>query len=208
MLIKKGAEAYLYKETWYGKQIIRKFRRPKNYRIEALDQQIRTYRTIHEAKLLAEARRIGVSTPIIYQVDIPNTTIIMEYIEGERIKELFLNSNNSMEICKKIGYLVGRLHNNGIIHGDLTTSNMILSRGKIILIDFGLGDFSNSIEDFGIDLHLLRRALQSTHFKNAKSYFQQIKNQYLIEMETKGSEVIDRLDEILNRGRYVIRQKE
>ncbi|MFX0135685.1 MAG: KEOPS complex kinase/ATPase Bud32 [Candidatus Hodarchaeota archaeon] len=205
MLIKKGAEAYLYKENWYEKQIIRKFRRPKNYRIPELDQQIRTYRTIHEAKLLAEARKVGVPTPIIYQVDIPNTTIIMEFIEGTRIKELFFSSNNSLEACKNIGRLIGRLHNNGIVHGDLTTSNMILSKNKIFLIDFGLGDFSNSIEAFGVDLHLLRRALESTHFKNAKNYFHQIKDEYLKEMNTKGHEVINRLDEILTRGRYFIR---
>ncbi|NVM01877.1 MAG: Kae1-associated serine/threonine protein kinase [Candidatus Helarchaeota archaeon] len=208
MLIKKGAEAYLYKENWYEKQIIRKFRRPKSYRILELDQQIRTYRTIHEAKLLAEARKVGVPTPIVYQVDIPNTTIIMEFIEGERIKELFLSSNDSMEICMTIGNLVGRLHNNGIVHGDLTTSNMILSRNKLFLIDFGLGDFSNSIEAFGVDLHLLRRALESTHFKNAKKFFQEIQDEYIREMDSKGYEVINRLEEILTRGRYVIRQKE
>ncbi|MFX1449956.1 MAG: KEOPS complex kinase/ATPase Bud32 [Promethearchaeota archaeon] len=208
MLIKKGAEAYLYKEKWYEKVVIRKYRRPKNYRIKELDQEIRTYRTIHEAKLLTEARKVGISTPIVYEVDISNTTIIMEFIEGTRLKELFFGSNNSLELCRKLGRIVGLLHKNGIIHGDLTTSNMILSKEKIFLIDFGLGDFSNSIEAFGVDLHLLRRALESTHYKYANDFFQQIKDEYLKEMDTKGHEVINRLDDILTRGRYVIRQKE
>lgn len=208
MLIKKGAEAYLYKEKWYEKDVIRKYRRPKNYRIKELDQEIRTYRTIHEAKLLTEARKVGISTPIVYEVDISNTTIIMEFIEGTRLKELFFGSNNSLELCRKLGRIVGLLHKNGIIHGDLTTSNMILSKEKIFLIDFGLGDFSNSIEAFGVDLHLLRRALESTHYKYANDFFQQIKDEYLKEMDTKGHEVINRLDDILTRGRYVIRQKE
>lgn len=208
MLIKMGAEAYLYKEIWYEKQIIRKYRRPKNYRIPELDQQIRAFRTIHEAKLLTEARRVGVSTPIIFQVDIPNATIIMEFIEGVRIKELFLNSINCDKICKKIGYLIGRLHKNKIVHGDLTTSNMILSENeKLFLIDFGLGDFSNSIEAFGVDLHLLKRALESTHYRNANNYFQIIKDEYLREMNKKGIEVLNRLEEIRTRGRYVLRQK-
>ncbi|MHA1377899.1 MAG: KEOPS complex kinase/ATPase Bud32 [Candidatus Helarchaeota archaeon] len=208
MLMKKGAEAYLYKEVWHGRQVIRKFRRPKKYRIPALDLQIRQYRTVHEAKLLNEARKAGVSTPIIYQVDIPNTTIIMDFIDGVRIKELFSISNNSEEICKKIGDTISKLHRNTIVHGDLTTSNMIFSKnGKLFLIDFGLGDFSNSIEAFGVDLHLLNRALESTHYKNAKKFFQIVKEEYLKGMNNIGLEVIDRLEEIRSRGRYVIRKK-
>ena len=147
-----GAEAYLYKELWHGKQIIRKFRKPKNYRIQALDQQIRQFRTIHEAKLLNEARKSGIPTPIIYEVDIPNTTIIMEFIEGKRIKDLFIESDNSEKVCMTIGKWIGLLHKNGIVHGDLTTSNMIISNeGKLYFIDFGLGDFTRSIEAFGVD---------------------------------------------------------
>ncbi|MHA1383446.1 MAG: KEOPS complex kinase/ATPase Bud32 [Candidatus Helarchaeota archaeon] len=209
MLIKMGAEAYLYKELWHGKQIIRKYRKPKKYRITDLDFQIRKYRTVHEAKLLTEARKAGVSTPIIYEVDLPNTTIIMDFIEGIRIKELFQDSEDSEDICKKIGDMVGKLHKCKIVHGDLTTSNMILSNnGKLFLIDFGLGDFTNSIEAFGVDLHLLRRALESTHYRHAKKYFEIIKKEYLNVMNKKGLEVVDRLDEILTRGRYVSRKKE
>ena len=202
-----GAEAYLYKELWHGKEVVKKFRRPKSYRIQAIDQQIRQYRTIHEAKLITEARKSGVPTPIIYQVDIPNTTIIMEFLEGQRIKEFFQESEDSENICKIIGKLVGLLHKSGIVHGDLTTSNMILSNNKVYFIDFGLGDFTRSVEAFGVDLHLLKRALESTHYKKVKEYFQIIESEYVKQMDEKGLEVKERLREIRSRGRYVIRKK-
>ncbi len=56
------------------------------------------------------------------------------------------------------------LHNDGIIHGDLTTSNIMITDQKIVyIIDFGLSYVRNNIEDFSVDLYVLEKAFLSTH---------------------------------------------
>ncbi|HUX98567.1 MAG TPA: KEOPS complex kinase/ATPase Bud32 [Candidatus Deferrimicrobium sp.] len=206
MLYKTGAEAKLYKETWYGRLILKKIRVAKTYRHPVLDQQLRVARTIHEAKILTETRKLGISTPIIYLIDLQNMTIFMEFIEGTRLKE-FLNipHTNPEEICTKIGIIIGTLHQNNIIHGDLTTSNIIIqaNTGKIYLIDFGLAEYSTTLESRGVDLHLIHRALQSTHFTILDQCFSAILEGYssVVGIE-KTNEVIQRLDAIEKRGRY------
>jgi TP53 regulating kinase-like protein len=201
-----GAEAYLYKETWYGRSILKKVRVSKAYRHPLLDQQLRIARTIHEAKIITETRKLGISTPIIYYVDVPNATIFMEFIDGIRVKETLMeNPANHEELFKKIGRIIGTLHKNTIIHGDLTTSNMIVqaTTGKIYLIDFGLAEYSTALESRGVDLHLIRRALQSTHFKILESCFAAIMVGYTeILGEASTKEILQRLEDIDQRGRY------
>jgi TP53 regulating kinase-like protein len=206
LLYKKGAEAHLFKEDWYGRVTLKKIRIPKSYRHPVLDQRLRIARTIHEAKILSETRKLGISTPIVYYVDIKNAAIFMEFIEGIRVKELLnKSSEGNIEICKNIGKIIGTLHKNNIIHGDLTTSNMIVETEskKIYIIDFGLAEYSTTIESRGVDLHLIHRAFQSTHFKILKECFTAIKQGYqeiLGDIEVK--KIFQRLDEIENRGRY------
>jgi TP53 regulating kinase-like protein len=206
MLYKMGAEAYLYKEIWYGRSILKKVRVSKAYRHQILDQQIRIARTIHEAKIITDTRKLGISTPIIYYVDVPNTTIFMEFIEGIRVKEALMeNQMKHVDLFKKIGRIIGTLHQYNIIHGDLTTSNMIIqaTTGKIYLIDFGLAEYSTTLESRGVDLHLIRRALQSTHFKILESCFAAIIAGYTeILSEACIKEILQRLDDIDERGRY------
>lgn len=205
MLYKKGAEAYLFKEEWYGRTILKKVRIQKAYRHPVLDQQLRMARTIHEAKLLTEIRKLGVSTPVVFYIDLLNTTIFMEFIEGIRIKELLNdNSTDPIKICRVIGRIAGILHQNNIIHGDLTTSNMILqtSSQRLYLIDFGLAEYSTNVENRGVDLHLLHRALQSTHFRILDVCFTAIKAGYTEILGDQASEVFHRLTEIEKRGRY------
>jgi TP53 regulating kinase-like protein len=108
VLLKKGAEASLYLSDWYGRKAVIKTRIPKKYRPEALDQQIRNYRTVHEPQLIHQAKIAGVATPLIYMVNVPESTIVMEYIEGVQIKQ-HLNTAVKAErkkICLKIGELV------------------------------------------------------------------------------------------------------
>ena len=134
--MKKGAEASLYLADWHGKHVVIKQRLPKRYRPEQLDQTIRRYRTIHEPQLMHEAKLAGVSTPIIFMVDVENSAIVMEYIDGQQVKQILdaLCEAEREEICKRIGKDIAKLHNFGVVHGDLTTSNMILSgEGRIIL---------------------------------------------------------------------------
>ena len=219
-LVKKGAEANLYLHRWHGLQTMVKRRIRKNYRHRSLDVRIRRYRTIHEAQMLHEARKAGVPTPIVYDVDRDRFTIVMEYIEGERVKELLesVDAEERRRLCLETGRLIARLHRGNIIHGDLTTSNLIEAKpkglghpkadrgGMLFLIDFGLSYFSLELEDKGVDLHLLKRALNSTHFKVAEECYSQIISGY---RETIGegyaSKVLGKVDEIERRGRYAFR---
>jgi len=206
-LFKKGAEASLYLADWHERKVIIKVRIPKKYRPEALDVQIRSYRTVHEPQLMHEAKVAGVATPLIYMVNVPQAAIIMEYVEGQQIKQL-LNAAGKHErqgLCVRIGESTARLHQNGLIHGDLTTSNMILNpEGKLFFVDFGLGEKNIELEAQGVDLHLLKRALQSTHYQFWEECFQSVLCGYtsILGIE-KAEKVYEKIREIERRGRYV-----
>jgi TP53 regulating kinase-like protein len=206
LLLKKGAEADLFMGFWHELKVMIKKRLSKKYRETNLDFKLRHYRTIHESLLIHAAKMVGVPTPIVYQIDVLNTTIIMEYIEGERIKEVIEYSEQKTQknLCTRIGSLIGKLHNNGIIHGDLTTSNMIINKDeKIYFIDFGLGEFSKEIEQQAMDILLIRRALESTHYKHSKECFRNIIKGYSDQTgEIQAKKVIRRMKEISRRGRY------
>ena len=211
LLIKKGAEASLYLADWHGRRVIMKKRLPKKYRPSMLDEQIKTYRTIHEPQLIHEAKKAGVPTPTIFLVDVKNATIIMEFTEGKQVKQLLgeVAKSERQSLCLKIGELIGRLHEYGIIHGDLTTSNMILdSEGRIFFVDFGLGEKSKELEARGVDLHLMKRALQSTHFRFTEECFDAVIRGY---SKVLGAEavksILDKIKEIERRGRYVAERK-
>jgi len=212
VLIKKGAEADLYLADWHGRKVVLKKRLPKKYRPSALDEQIRAYRTIHEPQLMHEAKKAGVPTPIIFLVDRKNTTIIMEYIEGKQVKQLLneVSKSERRSLCFRIGESIGKLHEYGIVHGDLTTSNLIQHpEGKIFFVDFGLGDKTKELEARGVDLHLMKRALQSTHFKFAEECFESAIEGYSSVLKSETSEnVLDKIREIERRGRYVAERKE
>ena len=207
VLIKKGAEASLYKETWHNRKVIMKRRHPKEYRIPELDQMIRSQRTLHEPHIMHKAKEAGVSTPTIFMVDVADANIVMEFVEGKQIKQVLdtLPKQERLNLCKHVGKMIGRLHKNGIIHGDLTTSNMILApNGKVVFVDFGLSERSIELEPKGVDLHLMKRTLQSTHYKHAKESFKAIIEGY---SETVGpqetKQVTKKINEIEKRGRYV-----
>jgi len=208
-LMKKGAEADIYIGNWFGREAVAKHRIEKKYRVSQLDKALRRTRTVHEAQLLHEAKKAGVSTPTLLFIDQEKTTIMMEFVQGEKIKDNMekISRKKRLEIFEIIGKEVAKLHNAGIIHGDLTTSNMILTKdGKIVFIDFGLGIRSEKIEDKGVDLHLLKRALQSTHHRWAKECFNKAIEGYRTELgEIVSQDIIKRAQEIEKRGRYAIR---
>ncbi|MBS7657959.1 MAG: KEOPS complex kinase/ATPase Bud32, partial [Candidatus Bathyarchaeia archaeon] len=208
-LIRKGAEANLYLTNWYGKEVIIKKRIQKSYRIKALDEKIRLYRTIHEAQMIHEAKKAGVATPTIFFIDEIEKVIVMEYIKGDRVKELldFLKPNQRSELCFEIGKIIGKLHKKGIIHGDLTTSNMIfVENEKIFFIDFGLSFYSFKEEDRGSDLLLMKRALNSTHFRFFNKCFKSVLEGYKEEIGVKEAlKTLIKVNEIEKRGRYAER---
>lgn len=211
MLIKKGAEASIYLLEWHGHKVIMKHRLPKKYRLPQIDEQIRSYRTVHESQLLNYAKEAGVPTPLIYQVDLANSNIIMEFIEGIQVKQI-LNDLSPKERCNlsnHIGKLIGHLHKHNLIHGDLTTSNMILNQeNRIIFIDFGLGEISIEVESKGVDLHLMKRAFQSTHFRFAEECFKNVLKGYTKIVGVENSrKITDKISEIERRGRYISKRK-
>jgi TP53 regulating kinase-like protein len=211
-LLKKGAEASLFLAEWHGRKAIIKVRIPKKYRPTALDEQIRSYRTVHEPQLMHEAKAAGVATPLIYIVNVPDSTIIMEYIEGQQVKQV-LNKISKVDrhsVCVKIGESAARLHSYGLIHGDLTTSNMIQTLdGKMYFVDFGLGEKNIEIEAKGVDLHLLKRALQSTHYQFWEECFKSVLCGYTSVCGVKLAEkVYEKIREIERRGRYVEERKQ
>ena len=212
VLMMKGAEANLYLADWHGRKVVLKRRLPKEYRPSALDEQIRAYRTIHEPQLMHEAKKAGVPTPIIFLVDRRDTTIIMQYIEGKQVKQVLneVSKSERQKLCFIIGESIGKLHEYGIVHGDLTTSNLIQHPGgKIFFVDFGLGEKTKELEARGVDLHLMKRALQSTHYKFAEECFESAIEGYFTVLRSETSEnVLHKIKEIERRGRYVAERKE
>jgi Kae1-associated kinase Bud32 len=189
MFLAMGAEATI--ELRDG-MIIKK-RLPKGYRLKALDSTIRQERTRTEARIISESRRRGVPTPIIY--DIEDFEITMEYIDGQKVKDILTS-----DLSRHIGTVVGKLHNAGIIHGDLTTSNIILHEDRIYLIDFGLAFYDNSVEARGVDVHVLFQTFVSTHndHETMKEAFAEGYSQTFAD----AGPVLERVTEIKGRARY------
>jgi TP53 regulating kinase-like protein len=196
-IIKRGAEADIFFVEWYKEKAISKLRTAKKYRHEILDDIIRTRRTIHEANMLHAAKRTGIKTPYIYFVDPKKAEIIMEYINGKNVKSII-----SKEIGKEIGKYVSLLHNNNIIHGDLTTSNFILDRSDLYLIDFGLAFYSKRIEDMATDIRVIKEILSSAHndiFEETFDKFLEGYSEYTIHNLNR---ILKIVKEIERRGRY------
>ncbi|MEM0350490.1 MAG: Kae1-associated kinase Bud32 [Archaeoglobaceae archaeon] len=189
-MIYLGGEA----EVRIGEVVVKK-RKPKRYRIKEIDEILRLRRTRTEAKLISLARRYGVPTPII--LDVEGDTIVMERIYGTPVKECM-----NEEISREIGRLVAKLHSANIIHGDITPMNMILSEGKIYFLDFGLAFIDNRVEAKGVDVHVYLESLKAG-FENWESLKKAFIEGYL---EIGKEEVIKRAEEIEERGRYVERR--
>ncbi len=196
-IIQRGAEAVLYLR---GKELVKE-RIKKGYRLPELDSKIRKQRTKGEAKLMGRSRGSGVTVPRVRVED--ENKLVMEYVKGERIKDVLngMAPKERTNVCGKMGKMIAKLHANGIIHGDLTTSNMILKGNEVYLIDFGLGKFSEKVEDQAVDLFLLYEALKSTHFRSLEECWERIVKSYS-ENYSKGREVLGRIEKIKKRRRY------
>lgn len=197
--IQQGAEA---KIILSDKDFVIKDRIKKSYRLKEIDDKIRKSRSKKEAKLLEKASDIiNAPRPIKIKGDYQ---IKMPYISGKKLSENLdsFSLEKQKEICRKIGEEIAKLHNENIIHGDLTTSNMIFVENSdaIFFIDFGLGFISNKIEDKAVDLHLLKQALEARHFKNWEVLFNEILKGYENCKESK--KILERLKAVEKRGRY------
>lgn len=225
-IIRRGAEAVLYmvgpndmtdpEASAMADQaegaVLVKERLKKGYRIPELDDEIRKRRTTREIKLMDRAARAGVPVPRVFERQ--DTRIIMEFLEGKSVKEA-LNSAPAAKrlyICNYIGSCIAKLHSAGIIHGDLTTSNMILGAGSeqagdnglpsVWFIDFGLGKTSAKVEDQAVDLHLLWEALKAAHNAVLGECWDNVIKAYAKDYP-KANEVLRRVEEIKKRRRYM-----
>ena len=200
--VTSGAEGSVYRTSYLNRPAMIKIRSPKAYRIPELDHRIRSHRIRSEARLLREARSAGIRTPLIYDVNTVDCSITMEDVEGITVKRyLDEHPEDSERICRLIGINIARLHNSKICHGDLTTSNMILTpAGELCIIDFSMGASLISVEDMGVDIRLLERAFYSAHpgIKDAFAFFLEA---YCAEKEDS-AKVMEKVQEIKDRGRY------
>lgn len=205
-LIKRGAEALIYETYFLGIHAIVKKRISKRYRHPSLDQKINSERTLLEAKIMYSALEAGVNAPAVLFVNKEEYIIIMEYIDGYTVKDLVLENiqNNEFELGKAIGIIAGNLHRAQIVHGDLTTNNLIMKRdtSEIFVIDFGLAKKSNDIEDFATDIHVFLRSLESIHPEKKDPIFKGFTEGYS-KIINFSDEVMKTLKDIRMRGRYV-----
>ncbi len=203
-MIKKGAEAELYLIDFLGLPAILKKRVSKPYRAKELDEYIRRTRTSHEVTMMFHARTSGVPVPAIYDVDPEEGVIIMEYVPGPTLKELALKGYDVAPLFKLVGFYVGKMHVNNIVHGDLTPANIIVPEAeKPFFVDFGLAERTGELEAIGTDVHLMLRALESTHYNKVREFFEEFLRGYREVMGNKTDGVLKKVQEIRKRGRYV-----
>ena len=194
MLIEQGAEAKIF----FKDGTIIKERIQKEYRYPDLDLNIRKKNTRKEVKLLQKAGEY-IPVPRVFVHSDITMTIQMEHIEGKKLRDV-IESVDRKNIFTRVGRKIGKLHNAHIIHGDLTTSN-ILIHDKIYFIDFGLGFVSTKIEDKAVDLHIIKKALENKHYMHAEECFRYLLEGYSKE-NTDTAAILQRLEKVEKRGHY------
>ncbi len=200
-LLKKGAEADIYLTQWDNSPAILKIRKAKRYRNSILDAKIRKQRTIKESQIISEVKSFGIPTPLVYYVNLKKSSIIMQEIPGKPVHDL--PDSKIIELSTEIGKLVGMMHKNGIMHGDLTTSNFILYKNKVYVIDFGLSHKTIKSEDHAVDLRLIKEILNSAHAKIMKSTWKNFLFGYKsVVGPTNYAKIINLVSIIESRGRY------
>jgi len=195
-LAKRGAEADIYIGEWAGEKAISKVRSPKPYRHEALDATIRKHRTIHEASFMSAAKAAGVMSPFVHFVDPVRAEIIMEFVEGENVRDAI-----TPDLCHEMGRYAAMLHASNIIHGDPTTSNFIASK-KLVLLDFGLSYYSERLEDMATDIRLIKEVFTSAHIAVKKAFPRFMEGYASVAGEKKAGRILENVKEIEQRGRY------
>jgi Kae1-associated kinase Bud32 len=197
-VIGRGAEAVLYLDK--GKVVKERVR--KGYRHPDIDSRIRKLCTRRENKLLVSASSF-IDVPKVFDFSDSEMRIVMEFVKGDTLRDVLdsFPRQRRVKVCENLGRSIALLHDNNIIHGDLTTSNFILNNNRIYFIDFGLGFFSAKVEDKAVDLHLLRQALESKHYMHFEECFDAVVSGYR-KTSLQGKAVLDRFVAVEKRGRY------
>lgn len=225
-LITQGAEGRLYKTTYLLPSIpcALKYRPPKPWRHPILDQRLTRHRILSEARILSKCRRDGLRVPDVYAMDESAGWLMLEWVQGTPVRvNINQRLGNRMEgieddeelkdLMRRIGAAVGKMHSIGIIHGDLTTSNMMLNppagqsetdnlnglEGEIVIIDLGLASGGVHDEDRAVDLYVLERAFGSTH-PRAECVFGEVLDAYKKSFKQAGV-ALKKLEEVRMRGR-------
>lgn len=196
VLAKRGAEADIYLTEWGERKAISKVRTPKPYRHQELDAAIRKHRTIHEAGFMSAAKSAGVMAPFVYLVDPINAEIIMEFVEGDNVRDAL-----TPDLCYEMGRYAAMLHAGNIIHGDLTTSNFIMNK-KLVLLDFGLSYYSERTEDMATDIRLIKEVFTSAHIAVKKAFPRFVEGYNSIAGKKRTDKIMENVKEIEQRGRY------
>ena len=196
--IAQGAEAIIYKDN----NTIIKERFSKEYRLPQIDNALRQFRTRREAKILGKLDELQFPAPHLQEFCDKRMSIVMDFVPGEKLRDVLLKGDDFQKLALEMGERVGKLHHNNMVHGDLTTSNMIQhkSTGHIHLIDFGLSSFSDKDEDKAVDLFLFDRALESTHYHHYPEIFEKALEGYK-KSNPKAASVLERLEVVQKRGR-------
>ena len=162
-----GAEAEVWRGTWFGKQAVRKQRRPRSWRHADLDYRLGVRRMTSEARLLIRLRKLGLPVPAVWDLDLDGGQLVLQWLPGRTLIEI-LNDDDEDEgavktVLRSVGSAVRMLHREAITHGDLSSNNMLIHDGNVALIDFGLAAVEYEVERFGIDLHVLDEILGASH---------------------------------------------
>ncbi len=206
-ILAKGAESDILEKSYLGEDAILKKRVPKSYRVKEIDNKIRKMRTKSESKLISDIKTCGVKSPVLFDVNLEDESILMEKIHGNLVKDIMdsLSSDDRFNLAKKIGYNIGLMHNKDIIHGDITSSNMMVDdEGNFVFLDFGLGSYSDLVEDKATDLLVLKKSFQSIDYEIANETFDWILDGYIgsYEDDLNKNMILNKIKEIESRGRY------
>jgi TP53 regulating kinase-like protein len=206
-LLYRGAEADVFMGQWCGLPAVYKMRKPLLYRLPQLDKSIRSQRTVREAQIIHQSKLAGVRAPNLYYLSPQEALLVMEFVEGKRLKTLLLDPDIARGRLEAVGEEFGRgiakLHSAGIMHGDLTTSNVIVDGDAICLIDFGLAIRSTRLEDQAVDLRLIKETLTGAHNSISKRFMQSLLSGYSAVLgRERADAAAKKLAEIERRGRY------
>ena len=204
-LLFRGAEADILRGTWQGMDAVYKVRRPLAYRLPALDDAIRTQRTVREAEMIHLAKGAGVPAPYLFEVNLPGSTLVMEYVEGSRLRDVVgaMADGEARKAFREFGRDAASLHSAGMVHGDLTTANVVVRRGELVFIDFGLSFRTTRLEDQAVDLRLIKETLVGAHPSLSKLALEELFRGYSEVVGPAKSRAAQRqLRSIERRGRY------
>ena len=210
-----GAEAEVISGTWHGRPAVLKKRRPRGWRHPDLDASLTRKRMTNEIKLTIWLARRGAPVPAIWDVDIEESKIIMERIEGNPLIEVLRNNEHDEDLLINVGKAIRELHRNAVNHGDLSTNNILIDKNRNpVLIDLGLSSREYDLEGFGIDLHVLHEILRASHPDVKGAMDLVLKGYQALDeelgkpqpapggMPPEAEDVLKRLEQIMMRVRY------